>query len=88
MKRYYAHYTFIYPDIFLKNHIVEIADEGAIAGYYLFERELSHTEYHSGIQVFLPQSLLNNIEIEDLINSYTELKDFTSEDCLIRSFEV
>lgn len=38
MKRYYSHYTFIYPDIYLKNHVVEMDDNERIIRFSLYER--------------------------------------------------
>jgi hypothetical protein len=57
MRRYYSHYTFIYPNICLKNHIVELDDEGRIAGYFPFVKEIEKTEFHAGLLIFLPDNV-------------------------------
>lgn len=88
MKRYYAHYTFIYPDIFLTNHILEIAQDDTLLKYYPFEREVAQTEFHSGLQVFIPHTIIASINVEELFRSKDELKGFLLSDCLIRSFTV
>ncbi|NDV78529.1 hypothetical protein [Dysgonomonas sp. 511] len=54
MKRYFSHYTFIYPDIFLKNYIVEVNDSSVITNVFPFEKEIEKTEFYPGILVFLP----------------------------------
>jgi hypothetical protein len=70
MKRYYSHYTFIYPDISLKNHIVELNDNDEITTYFPFGTEIEKTEFYSGLLIFLPDtvsatdSLINNIKSE------------------------
>lgn len=54
MKRYYSHYTFIYPDIYIKGFIVEIDDEGKITRLYRYEKEVEKTEFHSGLLIYMP----------------------------------
>ncbi len=88
-KRIYAHFTFIYPHHFLKNHIIEMDEQGHITNHYAFEEELSNTEFISGLLIFLPKDLLNNISNEDLIGIEPKLEPFlTSSNYLIRSFLV
>ncbi|MDH6309643.1 hypothetical protein M2451_002173 [Dysgonomonas sp. PFB1-18] len=78
MKRYYSHYTFIYPDICLKNHIVELNDDDKITTYFPFEAEIEKTEFYSGLLIFLPDtvsatdSLMNSIKSE-VRHRFTEL---------------
>lgn len=55
MKRYYSHYTFIYPDIYLKNHIVEMDSDGHIVNCFPFEKEIERTEFYSGLLIFIPK---------------------------------
>lgn len=88
MKRYYAHYTFIYPDILLKNVVVEIDLTNHITKYYPLEKELANTEFHSGVQVFIPSHLIDNITIEDIYKIEPRLRDLSDKDFLIRSFFV
>lgn len=65
MKRYYSHYTFIYPDIYLKNHVVELDEENRLIRYFLFDKEIERTEFYSGWLVLLPK---DNIQIENVIS--------------------
>jgi len=90
LKRYYAHYTFIYPDTFLKNHIVELSDEGIISSVCLFEKEVAGTEFFSGIQLFIPEEIVaKGILIDTLAGLSTELAEvINGRDYLIRSFRV
>lgn len=57
MHRYFSHYTFIYPDIYLKNHIVEMDDDGHIVRYFPFEKEIEKTEFHSGLLMFVQKGI-------------------------------
>ncbi|WP_165023365.1 hypothetical protein [Dysgonomonas sp. ZJ279] len=67
MKRYYSHFTFIYPDIYLKNHVVELDSENRIVKCFPFEKEIEKTEFYSGWLMFIPQMVqLNNDLIESL----------------------
>lgn len=54
MLRYYSHYTFIYPDIYLKNCIVEIGEGGKISHLYSYQHEIEKTEFYSGLLIFMP----------------------------------
>jgi hypothetical protein len=67
MKRYYSHYTFIYPDIFLKNHLVEINSDSQIMRIFPFDKETERTEFYSGLLLFLPGSAHLQIDIESTI---------------------
>lgn len=53
MKRYYSHYTYIYPDLFLKNCIVETDDEYRIISVFPFSKEIEKTEFYSGLLLFV-----------------------------------
>lgn len=70
MRRYYSHYTYIYPDVYLANHIVELDSKQEISSYYPFEKEIEKTEFYSGLIVFLPkfvnvdESLIEQIKSE------------------------
>lgn len=54
MKRYYSHYTFIYPDIYLRNCVVEVNDESQITNVFTFDKEIERTEFYSGLLLFMP----------------------------------
>ena len=89
MKRFYSHYTFIYPGKFLKNYIVEISDEGNILCEYPFEKEIQGTEFHSGLQIFLPDGLVNKIRIADLVELEPRIATYIKNGSyLIRGFRV
>lgn len=76
MKKYYSHYTFIYPDICLKNCIVELNNQSFISAFYTFEKEIANTIFHSGLLIFFPQ----NIEPDrDLLLSFKNRNLFQSE---------
>lgn len=67
-RRYYSHYTFIYPDILLKNHIVEINENDVIVNVFPFEKELERTEFYSGLLAFIPLEIkINKNELLDEI---------------------
>jgi|GEM_PF-2601519 hypothetical protein len=54
MKRYFSHYTIIYPALFLKNHITELDEENRLICYYPYENEIRNTEFYSGLLIFTP----------------------------------
>jgi hypothetical protein len=87
-RNYYAHYTFIYPDIFLKNHVVSVDAGGHITGHHAFKEETPNTLFHSGLQVFIPQSMVENITHSDLLQLEPLLEPLLNEDTLIRGFGV
>lgn len=60
MKRYYSHYTFIYPDTYLKDTVVEMDDTNNIVKVFPFEKELERTQFHSGALFFVPNSMRIN----------------------------
>lgn len=68
MKRFLSHYTFIYPDMYLKNTVVELNDRGNILKIFPFEKEIEKTEFYSGLLIFLPEDIanviLNEISVE------------------------
>lgn len=57
MKRYYSHYTFIYPNIYIKNYIVEMDDNRRIIRVFPYSREVEKTEFYSGLLAFLPDNI-------------------------------
>lgn len=70
MKRYYSHYTFIYPDIYVKNHIVEMDDDSRIIRVFPYDKEVEKTEFYSGLLIFLPDNIPFSKEMqEDIKNS-------------------
>lgn len=67
MIRYYSHYTFIYPDIYLKNSIVELDDIGKITYVYPYQREIERTEFYSGLLLFVPSDVDVNLDFVDKV---------------------
>lgn len=55
MRRYYSHYMYIYPDIYLKNYIVEMTDDLRILRVFPYDREIEKTEFYSGWLAFVPE---------------------------------
>lgn len=74
MKRYYSHFTFIYPDICLRNYVVEVSDEQKITDIFPFKEEIEKTEFYSGLLIFLPENIPFEIKLLDKIKSM----DFSS----------
>lgn len=73
MKRYYSHFTFIYPDIYLKNHIVEMDSNGRIVRCFPFEKEIERTEFYSGLLAFIPKDMeLSEISIDFVKRDYSK----------------
>jgi hypothetical protein len=69
MKRYYSHYTFIYPDILLKNHIVEVNSEYQITRIFPFDKETERTEFYSGLLLFLQDNAEESSDVDmDIID--------------------
>lgn len=66
IRRYYSHYTFIYPDTYLKNHIVELDEKDRVISFYPFEKEIENTEFYSGVIVFLPQHFSDKELIKEI----------------------
>lgn len=54
MKRYYSHYIFIYPDIYLKNHVIELDTNNRIVDLFPFEKEIENTSFYSGLLYIIP----------------------------------
>lgn len=72
MKRYYSHYTYIYPDTYLKDTVVEMDNNNNIIKVFPFEKELERTEFKSGILFFVP----NTLRINPYFINYTKLQTF------------
>lgn len=70
MKRYYSHYTFIYPDTYLKNSIVEMDETNNIVNVFPYEKELESTTFHPGVLFFIP----NSFRINSYLITYTKNK--------------
>jgi len=68
MRRYYSHYTFIYPDIYRRNSVVEINGEYQITHIFPFEREIERTEFYSGLLIFLPDNIDKDFGIDSIID--------------------
>lgn len=81
MKRYYSHYIYIYPDIFMKNCVIEMDDKHRIIHIFQFKKEVEKTEFYSGLLLFLPEGTDLS---EDM---FTKIKDadFKSVDMNISS---
>lgn len=62
MKRYYSHYTFIYPNIYLKNYIIEVNDKEQITNAFPFRSEVEKTEFYSGLLLFYPVGVEVNLQ--------------------------
>mgnify|MGYP006983667556 CR=1 FL=1 len=54
MKRYFSHYTIIYPTLFLRGHVIELDEENRLIRYYPYGNEIENTEFYSGLLVFAP----------------------------------
>jgi len=63
MKRFYSHYTFIYPDIHLKNFILELDCDNHITNCFPFEKEIENTCFYSGLLIFVPDHQKFDYEI-------------------------
>ena len=70
MRRYFSHYTFIYPEIYLKNYIVEVDDQSCITAVFPYSKEIEKTEFYSGWIMFIPQDIK-----EHLIKKPNEISD-------------
>ncbi len=71
LKRFYSHYTFIYPDIYLKNHIVECDDRGRIVACYPFEKEIESTQFFNGMLFFVPQHIaVENVKLPEKFTQF------------------
>lgn len=76
MKRYFSHYTYIYPDIYLRNYVVELDDNNKIAEVFPFVSEIEKTEFHSGLLIFIPT---DKAEVSDEFVNNIKKSDFS--DC-------
>lgn len=83
MKRYYSHYTYIHPDIYLRNHIVELDDIHRISRYFPFEKEIEMTEFYSGLILFVPLSIkMDKSKIEAIIQNCLTAYSLPSFSCI------
>lgn len=57
IRRFYSHYTFIFPDICLKDVVVELDSENHIKLVFPFEKEIENTQFYSGFLIYLPQDI-------------------------------
>ncbi len=74
MKRYYSHYTYIYPNTYLKDSVVELDNTNNIVKIFPFEKELEKTEFSSGVLFFVP----NSMRINPYFVDYTKKQLFTA----------
>ncbi|MDR1883295.1 MAG: hypothetical protein LBR26_11030 [Prevotella sp.] len=85
MKRYYSHYTFIYPGIYFKNHVVEMDAEGHIVRCFPFEKETERTEFYSGLLAFVPEDRTDRIkEILQDVKVAVDIVNDCADNCCIR----
>lgn len=75
MKRYYSHYTFIYPDVYIKNYVVEMDDNNRIINIFPYDKEVEKTEFYSGVLIFLPDNIPFSKEMQENIRN----SDFSKE---------
>lgn len=59
-----------------------------IIRYYTYERETANTEFHSGLQIFVPKDMVERISNSQLIQLDSRLEPLLEEDPLIRSFAI
>lgn len=82
IRRFYSHYTFIFPHIYLKDVVVELDSENHIKLVFPFEKEIENTQFYSGLLICLPQdiplstTLLNEVKSKE----YRPLKKTYSPD--------
>lgn len=57
MRRFYSHYAFIYPDIYLRNYVLEFDPQNRIINYFLFKKEIENTLFYSGLLVVVPADI-------------------------------
>lgn len=70
MRRYYSHFTYIHPDIYLQNQVVELDDEDRVSSYFPFEREIESTEFYSGLILFIPSAIrIDQLKIDKIIQN-------------------
>lgn len=86
-KRFFSHYTFIYPNLFLKSHVVEELSNG-ILNYYPYTHEIANTEFHSGLLIYLPENLLLENVYGDIVKDQTFADLINRKAYLIRSFRI
>lgn len=72
MKRYYSHYTYIYPNTYLKNSVVELDNTNNIVKVFPFEKEIEKTEFSAGVLFFVP----NTFRINPYFVDYTKKQLF------------
>lgn len=60
MKRYYSHYTYIYPNTYLKDTVVELDNTNNITRVFPFEKEIEKTVFSPGALFFIPNSMRIN----------------------------
>lgn len=78
--RYYSHYTYIYPNLLLKNYVVEMDDAMHIKKIFPFEQEIERTEFYSGLLAFLPKHKDIQENISDMLDKI-ELTESDFEVC-------
>lgn len=84
MKRYYSHYTYIYPDTYLKNTVVELDDTNNIIDLFPYEKEIEKTQFYTGVLFFIP----NTLRINKYLVEYTKKQLFKTLDIEEEEVEV
>jgi hypothetical protein len=86
-RNYFAHYTFIYPDIFLKNQVISMDEDGRITGHHTFTEETPNTLFHSGLQVFVPENKAAAVDRTELLVAEPRLAPYL-DDAQVLSYRV
>lgn len=73
-RRFYSHYSFIYPDLYLKNVVVELNNEGRIDSIFPFEKEIENTEFYSGKIYFLVAEMAVKDYIDISMDNYKTIE--------------
>lgn len=73
MRRFYSHYTFIYPDIYLRNYVLEFDSQNRITSCFPFEKEIENTLFYSGLLVIFPINV--NVDLNYIFQLSAQLSD-------------
>ncbi len=67
MKRYSSHYLMIPAVGYIKQHVVEITDEGVVRGVFPLTEEIESVEWMPGVIVLLSESQVEKIKNTGMI---------------------